>query len=227
MNRIHIVLGGLVLATAFAAPANAQNPPSQEDRRLAVARDALRQSQQALQTSENQRVALEREKQALAAERDALKADLAERENTDRARQGRSAQELRALRDEATTLRSEAAAQGQSAGALKAERDETRKRLATAESQARDRQQLNERLAALLERSTAALAEAEAQNERLLAAGERILDVYRSKTPGDANLQWEPLLGLGQARVEARAEALRRELYESRRAAAAAGASSR
>ncbi len=213
--RLRIVMGVAALIVA-AAPAQAQ----QDDRRLALTRDALRQAQQALQAAENQRATLDREKQALVAERDALKATLDKRNTADSVELARQGQELQSLRAQSTTLRDEAVTQAKAAEQLNTERQDLRTRLAQAEIAARERQQLNERLAALLAQSTQALAAAEAQNDQLVAAGEQIIEAYRGKTAGESNAQFEPLFGLARVRVEARAEALRRQLDDSRRAVA-------
>ena len=71
-------------------------------------------------------------------------------------------------------------------------------------------------LVQLLERSTTALAEAEAKNHKLYAIGQDLVQRYLGRPPLDTALQQAPALGLTAVRFEDQAEKLRAALDANR-----------
>jgi hypothetical protein len=78
------------------------------------------------------------------------------------------------------------------------------------------RQQANQALVQLLERSTQALADAEAKNRQLHAIGQALVQRYTGRSTLDTALLEDPVLGLTAVRFEDQAEKLRAELAAQR-----------
>jgi hypothetical protein len=64
----------------------------------------------------------------------------------------------------------------------------------------------------LLQRSTEALADAEAKNRQLHTLAVQAVERYRSKTPAETAMQGDPLFGLTQVRIENVADELRAQM---------------
>lgn len=204
----------VLLVAAFVAATPLQ---AQENNRASREREALRRAQQALRSAQEQQSALQREKAALAAERDKL--DEAARRNaaqlgSAQAQASRTRGELQRveaerdrLKTELEELRSASAGREQ---AWQARQQELETALREARALLAERTQTVTTVRGLLERSTAALADAEGKNGELYAIGRRLLDELRERGAGTG------LLGLEQVKLENRAEALRTEIEAQR-----------
>ena len=196
----------LAVTAACVLPAAAQDNNSREREALRRAQAALNDTRRELAAAQAERSGLQREKEAAAAQAQAAQ----------QARDGLQAQ-LRGLQQQLAALRAEQQVQ--------AERQRSEREADTAAAAQRQRQaatqqaelqaQLDESRRAnasvtqLLERATRALAEAEDKNRQLHALALQAVERYRAKTPAEAALQGDPLLGLTQVRIENEAEALR------------------
>lgn len=215
--RTACILRMVLAAAAFAwaaLPAAAQQP---SDARLQQTREALRQAREALQSAENQRVVLERDKAALAARVEALEKAQATELKALRAEAARGARESQAQKGRGDALDEALQAERRRAEALRTELDAAQARVRGGDLALREQKQLTERLAGLLAASTEALQQAEHRNAELARVAEEAIEAYRTKTAGEANLQREPVFGLARARVESRAEALRKQVDEALR----------
>lgn len=190
---------------------------AQDDKHAAREREALRRAQQALRSAQEQQATLRHEKAALSAERDKL--DEAAR---------RSASQLVNARAEATRLRTERARAETEREQLRAELEVQRsagagreqalqvrgEELARALQDTRrllaERTQSLAAVRSLLERSTAALVDAEAKNRELYAIGNKLVDELRERGAP------EGLFGFDRVRLENRAESLRSEIDAQR-----------
>lgn len=214
-DRPSRLAGARTLRCLAAALAMACLPASAQDNNATASREreALRRAQAALNDTRRELAALQAERASLLRDKDAAAAEAL------RARQARDAlqSELRAAQQQAAALRGE---QQSAVDRLRTERQDDAARSAERDRQAaaeaaRLQQQLAERsrtvaaVTALLERATQALAEAETQNRQLHAMAVEAVERWRGKTPADAALQSDPLLGLTQVRIENVAEDLR------------------
>lgn len=112
----------------------------------------------------------------------------------------------------------QAAREAQQQGeAQAAEREQALQRqLLAAHQESASRQQANQALSQLLERSTQALSDAEAKNHKLYALGQELTQLYIGRSRLDTALQQDPVLGLTAVRFEDQAEKLRAELAAQR-----------
>lgn len=215
-----VVLAALVLAasTAQAAPDKPANAAkAQRDRQaLQQAQAALQQAQAALQQTQGERdaanaarSAAEGQRTAAAAQAARLKAESAKlRSELDEARAA-----LARLQTERDTLQREAAAAAEAAAARDAQQQQA---LASTRAELAGRTQTVTALVALLEKSTGALAAAEAANARLLALGQDAVRRYQARTPEEATAIQDPVLGLRAVTIDNTAERLRAELDRHR-----------
>lgn len=180
-------------------------------------REALRRAQAALNDTRRELAALQPERAQLLRDREAAAAQAAAAEQARQALQaqhGRLQQQLAALRtDQQVQLQALRSAQEAQAAA-----DAQRHAQATADAAAQatalqqrlaEQQRSNAAVTALLERATQALAASEDRNRQLHALALQAVERYRSKTPTEAALQGDPLLGLTQIRIDNVAEELR------------------
>jgi chromosome segregation ATPase len=218
MKPLHLktTLLSLALCVCFSATA-------QDDGRAAREREALRRSQAALKQAQEQQAVLAREKTELTAQQQKL---------SDEAKQAQS--QLGGARSEAGRLRSEVNKLSAELNALKTQM-ETDKRLMMSQSDAakdaaqaaaqKSAQQLGEAerlnvqqtrtvasMTALLERSTTALAAAEKSNREMHALGLQLIEQVRGKNASGLSGLSNPVLGLGQVKLENTAEQLRDQL---------------
>lgn len=199
----HFVIALLAVASLTAQAQDAK--PSKE-------REALRRAQAALRAAQEQQSTLQADKakaeaDVASAKQDALAARAQVASNTAR---------LKAREAELTALRTQlqAAKDAQTQGDSKAvEREQAlQQQLLALRQQSDERQQANQALTRLLERSTQALADAEAKNHKLYAIGQDLVLRYTGRSPLDTALQQDPLLGLTAVRFEDEAEKLRAAL---------------
>ncbi|CAM4086612.1 hypothetical protein [Roseateles saccharophilus] len=205
MKRTAIALLVVAALTAHAEDAK----PSRE-------REALRRAQAALRAAQEQQSTLQADKaraeaDAATAHKDATAA---------RAQIAGGAARLKAREAELDALRAQlqtAKDAQQQAEAQAAEREQAlQKQLLAARQEGGARQQANQSLVQLLERSTAALADAEARNHQLYALGQQLVQLYTGRSRLDTALQQDPVLGLTAVRFEDQAEKLRAELAAQR-----------
>lgn len=216
----------LMAALATVVMCSSALAQGQPDARASREREMLRRSQAALKEAQAQREALAAEKQQLQQQHDKA---LAERDAV--AGQARSGQEqARRARADAQRLQAELEAERAKLPPLQAELERQKaelaravevfqalqQQLAEARREATTRAQANAAVTALLERATTALADAEAKNRQMHAAGLAALQRFRSKSADDLRAQNEPFLGLTAVRIENEAEALRTELDKHR-----------
>jgi len=205
MKRFAVIL---VLIASFAAQA--------QDAKVSKEREALRRAQTALRAAQEQQSTLQADKakaeaDAAAAHKDAAaaKAQIAGAGAKLKAREA----ELEALR---TQLQATKDAQQQ--GEAKAiEREQAlQQQLLSARQESASRQQANLALSQLLERSTQALADAEAKNRQLYTLGQDLVKRWQGRSALDTSLLQDPVLGLTAVRFEDQAEKLRTELEAQR-----------
>lgn len=200
----------LMLAAGLALGAQAQ------DAKVSKEREALRRAQAALNAAQAQQGQLQADKAR--AEADAA---LAHREAAGaKAQVAGSAARLKAREAESETLRAQlqAVRQARQDGeAQAAEREQALQRqLVAARQDGAARQQANQSLTRLLERSTQALADAEAKNRQLYAIGQDLVKRYAGRSTLDGALLQDPVLGLTAVRFEDQAEQLRAALEAQR-----------
>ncbi|RTL33475.1 MAG: hypothetical protein EKK53_28110 [Burkholderiales bacterium] len=204
-----LTLFTLLLALAVGAGAQDNNKASKE-------REALRRSQAALRAAQEQLAALQADKaktdaelQSARKEAQGAKAQIA----GSTARVKTRDEELVALRQQL-----EAAKKSQQDGQVAAaDREaELQKLLQASRQESAARLQANQTLAQLLERSTKALADAEAKNRQLYELGQQLVARWRGRSTLDKTLLEDPVLGLTAVRFEDEAEKLRAELEAAR-----------
>lgn len=187
-----------------------------QDGKASKEREALRRSQAALRAAQEQQSALQADKakaetDAAAALRQAASA---------RAQIAGTAARLKDREAELETLRTQlqAARQAQQDSDAKATGREQalQQQLLTTRQESAARVQANQALAQLLERSTQALADAEAKNRQLYAIGQDLVRRWQGRSPLDTALLADPVLGLTAVRFEDQAEKLRAELETQR-----------
>lgn len=187
-----------------------------QEAKVSREREALRRAQAALRASQEQQSALQADKakaegDALAAQKDAASA---------RTQAAGSAAQLKARTAEIEGLhtRLQAATNAQRQNEAKsAEREQVlQQELIDARQDAASRQQSNQALVHLLERSTKALADAEAKNRQMFALGQSLVQLYTGRSKLDTALQQDPVLGLTSVRLEDKAEQLRAALEAQR-----------
>jgi chromosome segregation ATPase len=213
-----MVLGALLCGGALAQ--------AQPDPRATRERELLRRSQAALREVQAQHEALAAEKTRLLQQHERLKGErdsVAQqaRAGQDQARRARGdlqrlQVELDAERAKTPPLQAELERHKAEAARAAAELQALQLQLADARRESAGRGQANAAVTALLTRATAALAEAEARNRLMHAAGLAALQRYRSKNADDLRAQNEPFLGLAAVRIENEAEALQAELDKHR-----------
>lgn len=206
MKRITLLL----LAASLALGAQAQ------DAKVSKEREALRRAQSALRAAQEQQGALQADKAKAEAEAAAAQKDAA----SAKAQIAGTAAKLKAREAELDALRAQlqAAKQAQQQGEAQAgERQQAlEQQLLAARQEAASRQQANLALTQLLERSTTALADAEAKNRQLYALGQDLVQRYTGRSTLDKVMQQDPVLGLTAIRLEDQAEKLRAELAAQR-----------
>lgn len=198
------------LALACLLPAAAQDNTSRE-------REALRRAQAALNDTRRELAALQAERAQLLRDKEAAAQQAATAEQARQALQaqhGRLQQQLAAQRTELQAQLAGLRSAQEAEAAAAAQRDRQAATQAATQAAALQQQLAEQKrtaasVTALLERATAALAEAEDRNRQLHALALQAVERYRSKTPTEASLQGDPLLGLTQVRIENEAEALR------------------
>ena len=202
MKRIAIAL--LAIASLAAQ--------AQDTTKVSKEREALRRAQAALRAAQEQQSTLQADKakaeaDTAAAQKEAagVKAQVAGSTARLKAREA----ELAAL---STQLQAAKDAQAQ-AEAKAAEREQAlQQQVMAARQEGTARQLSNQSLVQLLERSTTALADAEAKNHKLYAIGQDLVQRWIGRSPLDTALQQDPVLGLTAVRFEDQAEKLRAEL---------------
>lgn len=218
MKPLHLktTLLSMALCVCFSASA-------QDDGRAAREREALRRSQAALKQAQEQQAVLAKEKTDLTAQQQKL---------SDEAKQAQS--QLGGARSEAGRLRAEVNRLSAELTALKTQMEADKKLMLSASEAAKDAaqaaaqksaQQLSESerssvqqtrtvasMTALLERSTTALAAAEKANRDMHALSLQLIDQVRGKGALGALTLSDPVLGLGQVKLENSAEQLRDQL---------------
>lgn len=194
---------GLLMA-GLAAMLPAQAQPERASRE----REALRRAQQALRDAQAENAMLQQARSALTAEKDTIAADKA-RAEAELSRSRARAAQLDAARQQVERVQGEMAE-------LRAQRDTALARIEDLQAQLQASKSTVASLRALLERATATQALLEQRNRALYDVGLAAIELYRSR---DAAATWarrEPLLGLGQVKVENAAEALRDRLEAAR-----------
>ena len=187
-----------------------------QDAKVSKEREALRRAQTALRAAQEQQSALQADKAKAEADAASAQKDIA----AAKAQIAGSAARLKAREAELDTLRAQLQAAKdaqQGADAKAAEREQAlQQQIVTSRQEAAARQQANQALTQLLERSTTALADAEAKNRKLYALGQDLVQRYIGRSPVDTALQQDPVLGLTAVRFEDQAEQLRAELAAAR-----------
>lgn len=196
----------VMLALVCGSLAQAQDAkPSRE-------REALRRAQAALRAAQSQQSQLQADKAEAEAAAIAAREDGAKR----RAEADRLGALLRAREAELaqlkTQLQTTQAAREQSEQRAAASQEDLLRQLQAARLEAGERQQANQALSRLLERSNIALGDAEAKNRQLHAWGLELVERYRGRSRVDEALLQDPILGLTAIRFEDQAEKLRAEL---------------
>jgi hypothetical protein len=214
---VALLLAGLV------AGATAQG----KDDRASREREQLRRAQASLRDTSAERDTLKAEKAVLAAQQDRLAKDSAAAKAqaaTLRQQLARGQADADALRMEVAALKERSAAEATAQQTAAAEREAAlQQQLAAVRRDIADRAVANQRLVALLEASTTALREADGRNRSLHAMGLALVDRWRHKTPVEALVQSEALVGVAGVRAEDEAETLRTRL-DALLSAPAAGA---
>ncbi len=187
-----------------------------QDAKVSKEREALRRAQSALRAAQEQQSTLQADKARAETEAAAARQDAA----SARTRIASTVAQLKAHNAELAALRGQLQAARdaqQQADARAAERErELQQRVAAAEREAAARQTANQSLTRLLERSTQALAEADARNHRLYALGKELIDRQAGRSDLDRVLQRDPVFGLVAVRSEDEAEKLRAALEAQR-----------
>jgi DNA repair exonuclease SbcCD ATPase subunit len=184
-----------------------------QDAKVSKEREALRRAQAALRAAQEQQGALQADKAKAEAQVAMAQKELA---GARALVAGSSAKvrlqeaELKALRTQLEAAQS-AQQQGEAQAALREQA--LQQQLLTLRQESSARQQANQALVQILERSTTALADAEAKNRKLHAMGQDLVQRYTGRSPVDTALQQDPLLGLAAVRFEDEAEKLRAALH--------------
>ncbi|MFN5049057.1 hypothetical protein [Roseateles sp.] len=198
----------LLLLSLLASISQAQGSGKPEDRERAQ----LRRVQAALQAAQTQLQGLEAEKAQWQRERDAQAQQLQKAQGSSQQQRG----QLSAQQQQLEQLRRELAEAGERLNRAQAEAGEReqlmQQQLAQLRREQAELRQSNGALAALLERRTQALNQAETRNKALHGLGMEAVDRWLAKSPAELNLQREPLLGWGAVRAQDSAEALRARL---------------
>lgn len=175
-------------------------------------REALRRAQAALRAAQEQQATLQADK----ARSDAEAATAQRAAASARSQAAGSAARLKARESELQALRSQLQAgedARRQAETRAAEAEQAcQQDLLAARQDLAARQQANQALVQLLERSTRALADAEARNRQLYTVGQDLVQRALGRSPLDTAALQEPLLGLAAVRAEDEAEKLRAEL---------------
>jgi chromosome segregation ATPase len=187
-----------------------------QDAKPSKEREALRRAQSALRAAQQQQSSLQAEK----AQAESDLASAKKQAETSRARIAASEARLKAREAELEALRSQLqmAKDAQAREEAKAVQREQalQQQLQALRQEGSERMQANQALARLLERSTQALADAEAKNHQLYAIGQDLVQRYTRRSALDTALQQDPLLGLTAVRLEDQAEKLRAALDASK-----------
>jgi chromosome segregation ATPase len=206
----------LAVALIVAVGLSAQFGAQAEDAKASKEREALRRAQAALRAAQEQQSTLQAEKAKAEAGTAAAQKEAA----AAKAQAAGTAARLRSREAELETLRAQlqaAQAAQQQGEARAAEREQVlQQQLLAARQDGAARQQANLALVRLLERSTEALADAEAKNHKLYAIGQDLVQRSLGRSPLDTALQQDPVLGLAAVRLEDQAEKLRAELAAQR-----------
>lgn len=183
-----------------------------QDAKASKEREALRRAQAALRAAQEQQSSLQADK----AKAEAGAAAAQKEASSMRAQVASGAARLKAREAELEALRTQllAARQAQQEGEAKAgEREQAlQQQLLAARQDSAARLQANQSLAQLLQRSTQALADAEAKNHQLHALGLDLVKRWQGRSTLDKALLDDPVLGLTAVRFEDQAEKLRTEL---------------
>ncbi|MFZ5551295.1 MAG: hypothetical protein ACOZJX_21545 [Pseudomonadota bacterium] len=205
MNRALVTMM-LVLAAQgpYAADAN--------DKRLALAKEAARRAQAALQQAQQERDTLRQQQAGTAAENEAMARQLTQARaeaRQEQARQARQQQALTQAEAELERLRAELAAE-------RGQREKTETSAAEAVSRAQAellaQRQVTASLSALLAKSVQALSRAEEANRQLHGLGLQAVEAYTRRTPEAMRTRSEPFLQIGAVRLEEEAETLRKAM---------------
>jgi chromosome segregation ATPase len=191
-------------------------PCQAQDTKVSKEREALRRTQTALKSAQDQQAVLQADKARW--EQDKVQATT----DVGKARTqalGLAAQ-LKARDEQAARLQAELqtqqqAGQEQQVAAQTRER-ELQQQLLAARREGAERQQSAQTVSRLLERSTLALADAEGKNRQLHAIAQDLVKRYLSRTPADLTGIGDPLFGLTDIRLENVAEELRGKMEQQR-----------
>lgn len=197
-----LACGLLMAGLAAMLPAQAQSDRASRER------EALRRAQQALRDAQAENATLQQARSALAAEKDAVAADKA-RLDAELGRTRARAAQVDAARQQVERVQAEMAE-------LRAQRDTALARIDDLQAQLQASRSTVASLRAMLERATANQALLEQRNGALYDVGLAAIELYRSRDAAAAWARREPVLGLGQVRVENAAEALRDKLEAAR-----------
>lgn len=171
-------------------------------------REALRRAQQALRDAQAENATLQQARSALATEKDALAADKA-RLDAELGRARARAAQVDAARQQLERLQTELAE-------IRAQRDTAMVRIEDLNTQLQASKATAASVRAMLERATATQALLVQRNRALYDVGLAAIELYRSRDAAATWAQREPVLGLGQVRLENAAEALRDRLEAAR-----------
>ena len=200
----------LLLAIGLSCGAQAQ------DTKVSKEREALRRAQAALRAAQEQQSSLQADKARAEADAAAAHKEAAGA----KAQIAGGAARLKARVAELETLHTQlqAARQAQQETEARAgEREQTlQQQVLAARQESASRLQANQAITQLLERSTQALADAEAKNHQLYALGQELVKRWQGKSAVDTALLQDPVLGLTAVRFEDQAEKLRGELEAKR-----------
>jgi chromosome segregation ATPase len=206
----------LILALTLALSTGLGMAADGSDKKLAQAREAARKAQAALQQAQQERDTLRQQQAAMTAEKQALDQRLSKAQADARAGQGRQAQQSLALAAaEAELTRVRAALADERVRREKAEAAAAES-LAQSEQALQAQRQVTASVSALLEKSVAALARAEAANRALHGLGVQAVDAYTQRTPEAMRTRSEPFLALGAVTLEDEAQKLRQALDAQR-----------
>jgi septal ring factor EnvC (AmiA/AmiB activator) len=190
---------------------------AEEDKRLAMARDALHRAQTSLQSTQAERDALAQQKAKLEQEKQAADQQLAQvsaRQRESGALRAKSEAALAAANTERDQLKTALEAAQADRAALQKQLEDTQGRLSQSQAQAVDQRRTTASLAAILQRSVAALETSEKQNRALADHGRVALDSWRTcERDGSGKVQATlHEAGFSEVWSETRAETLRREM---------------
>ena len=195
MHRRHSLSWGRVGALAILAVASAAAHAADSDSREARAREMLHRTQEALRQAQADNATLTRAKADAEQKLQDAVNELTKVRNGSKSTQASLRTDLTSVRASNEDLQHKLEDSERRLTAMTAERKDVATHLAQQESELKDAQQS-------LEQSKAAHASCEAKNLKLYEYSQALLKQYRNKGVWAALSQKDPVLGLGEVRIE-------------------------